>query len=145
MLVQESKHAKKPHTTKPCAAKLEVEEKPLIVLSSSLPGNFFAEKALIPLCLLRNNGKIITTALLNTKATEYFFVDPAMAHRICDELQIEPIRFSKPKTIHGFDGKQALSIAHAIYPTLTVQDHRKTTTSMLMTKLGQHQIILGKP
>ena len=28
---------------------------------------------------------------------------------------------------------------------MTVQDHRETVTPMLITKLGQHQIILGKP
>ena len=52
---------------------------------------------------------------------------------------------SKPKAIRGFDGKRAPDVAYAIYPTMTVQDHRKTVTPMLITKLGQHQIILGKP
>ena len=120
-------------------------EKPLIVLSSSLPGDFFAEEALVASCTLGNGNEIKITALLNTRATGYSFVDPAMARCICDELIIEPIRLSKPKAIRGFDGKRALDVTHAIYPTMTVQNHRETITPMLITKLGQHQIILGKP
>ena len=120
-------------------------EKPLIVSSSSLPGDFFAEEALVAPCMLGNNSEIKTTALLDTGATGYSFVDPAIAQHICDDLLIEPIRLSKPKAIRGFDGKQAPSVTHAIYPTITIQDHTKTMTPMLITKLGQHQIILGKP
>ena len=140
----EASQAEVPSAEKLCA-KEPLAEKPLIVSSSSLPGDFFAEEALVTLCTLGNNSEIKTTALLDTGATGYSFVDPAMACRVCDKLGIEPIRLSKPKAIRGIDGKQALSVTHAIYPTMAVQDHRETTTPMLLTKLGQHQIILGKP
>ena len=145
---------KKSHTKASQAGVLRVKEplgeellveKLLIVSSSSLPGNFFAEEVLVAPCMLENNGEIKTTALLDTGATRYLFVDPVMAQRICDDLLIKPIRLSKPKAICGFDGKQAPSVTYAIYPTMTVQDHRETTTPMLITKLGQHLIILGKP
>ena len=105
---------KKPRATEPCVVEPDAEEKPLLVLSSTLPGDFFAEEALLALCTLGNNGEIKTTALLDTGATGYSFVDPVMAWRIYDDLLIEPIRLSKPKTIHGFDGKQALQVTHAI-------------------------------
>ena len=70
-------YIKKPHTA-PHVEK-PLTEKPLIVLSSLLPGNFFAEKALVTLCMLRNNGEIKTTALLDTEATGYSFVDLVIA------------------------------------------------------------------
>ena len=76
-----------------------VDEKPLIVSSSTLPGNFFEEQALLAMCTLGNNSKIKITALLNTRATRYFFVDLSMVRCICDELLIEPIRLLKPKAI----------------------------------------------
>ena len=117
----------------------------LIVSSSTLPGDFFAEQALLATCTLGNNSEIETTALLDTGATGYSFVDPSMARRVCDKLHIEPVRLSKPKALRGFDGKPALNVTHAIYPTMTILDHKETTTPMLITKLGQHQIILGKP
>ena len=129
----------------PHAKESHVDEKLLIVSSSLLPGDFFAEEALVTLCALGNNGEIKTTALLDTGATGYSFVDSVMARRVCDNLLIEPIRLSKPKAIRGFDGKRAPNVTHAIYPTMTVKDHRETTTPMLITKLGQHQIIFRKP
>ena len=131
--------------TKESHAKEPFIEESLIVSSFSLPGNFFAEEDLVAPCKLGNSSEIKTTALLNTGATRYLFVDPSMARRICDDLMIKLIRLSKPKAIRGFDGKQAPSVTHAIYPTMTIQAHTKTTTPMLITKLGQHQIILGKP
>ena len=142
MVVQESK-PKESRTTvlqtiAPRAEELHVDKKPLIVSSFSLPGDFFAEEALVALCMLGNNGKIETTALFDTGATGYSFVDPVIAQRICDDLLIKPIRLSKPKTICGFNGKQASSVTHATYSIMTVQDHRETTTPMLITKLGQH-------
>ena len=132
--------AEVPHAEEPL-----VKEKPLIVSSSMLPSDFFAEETLLATCTLGNNGEIKTTALLDTGATGYSFVDPAIARRVCDKLGIESIQLSKPKAIQGFDKKQAPSVTHAIYSTMTVQDHRETTTPMLITKLGQHQIIFGKP
>ena len=122
-----------------------ITEKPLIVSLSSLPGNFFAGEALVALCMLGKNSKIKTTVLLDMGATKYLFVDPAMTRCLCDKLVIELIQLSKPKAIQGFDGKQAPSVTHAIYPIMTVKDHRETTTLMLITKLNQHQIILRKP
>ena len=117
----------------------------MIVSSSTLPGNVFAEQALLATCTLGNNSEIETTALLDTGATGYSFVDPSMVRRVCDKLHIEPVRLSRPKALRGFDGKPALNVTHAIYPTMTILDHKETTTPMLITKLGQHQIILGKP
>ena len=157
MVVQEAKpkesrtvilQAKAPRAKKSHAeprAEDPLTEKPLIVSSSTLLDDFFVEEALVASCTLGNNGEIKTTALLDTGATGYSFVDSVMARRVCDNLAIEPIRLSKPKAIRGFDGKQAPSVTHAIYLTMTVQDHRETTTPMLITKLSQHQIILEKP
>ena len=91
---------KEPRAEEPLA------EKPLIVSSSLLPGDFFAEEALVALCTLGNNGEIKTTALLDTGATGYSFVDPVMAHCVCNDPEIELIQLSKPKAIRGFDGKR---------------------------------------
>lgn len=68
-----------------------------------------------------------------------------MARYICKVLQISFIKLAKPKPIKGFDGRPAKPITHAIYPTLPVQGHTKMLASLLVTQLGQHPIILGKP
>ena len=75
----EESHAE-PRPKEPLAEKL------LIVSLSSLPGDFFAEEALVALCMLGNNSEIKTTALLDTGATRYSFGDPAV--RVVPHLDI---------------------------------------------------------
>ena len=107
----------------------------------------FAPEPLVTPCTLFNNTKRNTVkALVDTGATGYAFIDEITAHIICENLGINPIPLLRPKPIKGFDGHLAKQpITHAIYPGLTVQDHSKLTTPMLITPLGQHPIILGKP
>ena len=96
-------------------------------------------------CSLGRMNKIKTTSLLDTRATGIAFINLAMACHVCDILQIFFIQLAKPKLIRRFDGKLAPLITHAIYPTLTVQSHTELLASFLITKLGQHLLILGKP
>ena len=84
-------------------------------------------------------------ALIDTGATGYAFIDESTAHSVCELLDISAVALRKPKALRGFDGKLVPSITHAIYPTLQVQDHFETTCPLLITNLGQHPIILGKP
>ena len=95
-------------------------EKPLLISASSLPGDLFTDEALVVTCSLGRMNEIKTTSLLDTEATGITFIDLAMAHHVCDVLQISFIQLAKPKPIRGFDGKPAPPITHAIYPTLTV-------------------------
>ena len=96
-------------------------------------------------CTLGNNQEIQTSTLLDTGATGVAFIDYEMAHHVCEILNISFIPLSKPKPIKGFDGKEAPPITHAIYPTLTVQGHTESLAPFLVTNLGQHPMILGKP
>ena len=84
-------------------------------------------------------------SLIDTGATGWSFVDEDIARILCNGLQMEPVRLSKPRPLKGFDGQRAKSVTHAIYPTLTVQNHSESTCPMLITKLGHHDMILGKP
>ncbi len=53
---------------------------------------------------------------------------------ICDHLQIKSLSLIKLKSIRKFDDHYAKKlITHAIYLNLTVQDHMKRFTSMLIT------------
>ena len=62
-MVAQKLEPKKARTKEPCAEELSAE-KPLTVLSSLLPSDFFAEEALVASCTLGNNGEIKTTTLL---------------------------------------------------------------------------------
>ena len=72
-------------------------------------------------------------------------MDEAMARNVCKVLKFSFVRLAKPKPIRGFDGRPAPDITHAVYPTLTVQGHTESLAPLLITKLGQHPLILGKP
>ena len=120
-------------------------QKSLIILSSTLPGDLFTEEALVVPCTLGNKNKINTRSLLDTDATGIAFIDKAMACHVCDVLKILFLLLAKLKPLKSFDEKPARPITHAIYPTLTVQGHSKLLAPMLVTSLGQHPIILGKP
>ena len=85
-------------------------------------------------------------ALVDTGATGYAFIDEETAQIVCYNLGIEPLPLLKPRSLKGFDGNLASTlVTHAIYPNLTVHDHSESTAPMLITKLGSHPIILGKP
>lgn len=85
------------------------------------------------------------TALIDTGATGHGFIDEESARVLMDRLQIEAVRLLKPKPLKGFDGKPTRPITHAIYPQMAIQGHTESTTPLLITRLGQHQIILGTP
>ena len=107
---------------------------------------FASEPLVISCTLFSNNKRNSVKALIDTDATGYAFIDETTAHIMCENLGINPIPLSKPKPIKGFDGHLAKQpITHAIYPGLTVQDHSELTAPMLITPLGQHPVILGKP
>lgn len=75
---------------------------------------------------------------------EISFINFLMACTVCDVLNIESIKLSKPKLIKAFDSQSALNITYAIYFIFTVQEYWKTVASMLITKLNQYLIIFGK-
>ena len=118
----------------------------MISSNSSLPTNPIESLPFVVSCTLFS-GKYQkqSKALIDTGATGYVFIDESTAHSVCELLDIFPVALRKPKSLRGFDGKLVPSITHAIYPTLQVQDHFETTCPLLITNLGQHPIILGKP
>ena len=96
-------------------------------------------------CTLGSRAQIETHSLLDTSATGVAFINEAMARHVCEVLKISILLLSKPKPLKRFNGKPACLITHAIYLTLIVQGHSELLAPMLVTLLGQHLIILGKP
>ena len=118
---------------------------PVLILSSYLPGDLLTDEPLVIQCKPGNSEEMKVMSLLDTGATGHAFIDESTAREVCEKLQISPQRLTRPKPVKGFDGKRGKDITHAIYPTLTVQDHKETVAPLLITQLGQHKMILGKP
>ncbi len=118
----------------------------LISSTTSMSDDPFAPESLTTECVLSSNEiSYSLKSLIDTEAAGYSFIDEVIAQIVCDQLQIEPLALIKAKSIRGFDDHYAKKlITHAIYSNLTVQGHTMGTASMLITRLGQHQMILGK-
>ena len=108
-----------------------------------MPKNLFCENPLTIQCTLGN--KIKVTILIDTCATRFGFIDKKFAEIVCKKLEIQPQCLTKPKPIQRFDGRAARPVTHAIYPTLSVGNHIESLAPLLITKLGQHPMILGRP
>ncbi len=118
----------------------------LISSTMSSSNDFFASKSLTTECVLSSNEiSYSLKSLIDIEAADYSFIDELIAQNVCDHLQIESLSLIKLKLIRKFDDHYAKKlITHAIYSNLTVQDHMKRFTSMLITWLSQHQMILEK-
>ena len=95
--------------------------------------------------LTNKKYQIHLTSLFDTDATGIAFVDVAMTCHVCEVLQIFFILLAKLKLVRGFNGQPATDITHVIYSTLTMQGHFELLVPMLVTKFGQHPLILDKP
>ncbi len=112
----------------------------------SMSDNSFASKSLTTeYVLFSNEISYSLKSLIDIEAADYSFIDEVIAQIVCDQLQIKSLTLIKAKSIWEFDDHYAKKlITHVIYLNLTVQDHTIDTTSMLITQLNQHQMILEK-
>ncbi len=108
-----------------------------------MPKDLFCESLFTVQYILGNKINAIT--LVDTCATRYGFIDEKFAEIVCQTLEIKPQRLTKPKPIQGFDGRATQPVTYAIYPTLSVGSHTESLAPLLITKLGYHRMILGRP
>ena len=112
---------------------------------SSFELDSFARSPFVHDCTLFSlSRQLHVKALLNIDAIDYSFIDEDIARIVCDKFDIEPVALQKPRPLKGFNGRMAEPITHAIYLSLTLQNHTESLAPMLITKLGNHQLILGK-
>ena len=112
----------------------------------SMSDDSFASESLTTEYVLSSNEiSYSLKSLINIEAADYSFIDEVTAQIVCDQLQIKSLTLIKAKSIQEFDDHYAKKlIIYVIYSNLTVQDHMIDTTSMLITQLSQHQMILEK-
>ena len=105
--------------------------------------NLFCKSFFTIQCTLGN--KIKVTTLIDTCTIRFSFIDEKFAEIVCERLEIQFQRLTKPKPIQGFDDKAIRPVTYTIYPTLSVENHTKSLVPLLITKLGQHPMIFGYP
>ena len=112
--------------------------------ASFLSKNLFNERTFDTLCTLENKNELKTTALLNIDSSEHAFIDKEFARKVCNRLNISFQELIKIKLIRKYDEKTNVAIIYVIYSILTVNDHRKNLTFLLIIKLENHKLILKK-
>jgi hypothetical protein len=96
-------------------------------------------------CTLAYNGYgVKTSALVDSGANGFVFINTQCASDISKFLDIPFTPLPAPCPVKGFDGKPSRSATHAIILSLSVNGRRQQGIPMLILDLGNHDIILGR-
>ena len=119
----------------------------LISCFTSMPGDPFDSKPFTVDVTLGSLEKIFRSpALIDTGATGMAFIDESLVPELCERFGIQPVPLSKPKPIRSYDGTPGRKpITHALYTSVTIQEHKDRMVPLLITRLGQHKLIIGNP
>jgi hypothetical protein len=93
-------------------------------------------------CILESEYK--TRATIDNDCTNYSFIDIDIAHQVCEMLEITSLKLNKSREVKNYNERRSKNIIHVIYSFMTIQDHIKSSISMMIIKLDQHLIILEK-
>ena len=97
----------------------------------------------IPCTLSRNGYGVRSSALVDTGANGFAFINRSFATELSKFLSIKPVRIPNSLSIQGYDGKQATTVSHALILHLTIDTRRQTSLPFYILDLGTHDIILG--
>jgi hypothetical protein len=105
---------------------------------------FFNDKSIIVKCILKLDNEYIIKAMIDNDCTDYSFIDIDIAQKVCDSLNINLLKLNKSREVKNYDERKNKNITHVIYSFMTIQNHTKSSTFMMIIKLDQHFIILRK-
>jgi len=81
--------------------------------------------------------------LIDIKAIDMTFIDEFIMLKLCERFDIQSVSLSKSKSIQLYDEiLSRKSITHALYISITIQEHKNKMMSLLITCLKQHKIII---
>jgi hypothetical protein len=104
----------------------------------------FDDKSIIVDCILDLKSEYKTKAMIDNECIDYSFIDTDIAHKVCELLKIESLQLNKSREVKNYDERRNKDITHVIYSSMIIQNHIESCTSMMITKLDQHSIILEK-
>ncbi len=82
-------------------------------------------------------------ALINIEVTDMMFINDSLISELCECFDIQSISLFKSKTIRSYDKIfNRRFITHALYISVTIQEHKNEMMSLLITRLDQHKIII---
>jgi hypothetical protein len=105
---------------------------------------FFDDKSIIVKCILELDNEYITKTMIDNDCTDYSFINIDIAQEVCEALSISSLKLNKSREMKKYDERKSKNMIHVIYSFMTIQNHTKTSTFMMIIKLDQHLIILEK-
>jgi len=82
-------------------------------------------------------------ALIDIEVTDMTFIDDSLVSELCERFDIQSISLFKLKSIRLYDEiLDRRFITHALYISVTIQEHKNKMMSLLITRLDQHKIII---
>jgi Reverse transcriptase (RNA-dependent DNA polymerase) len=96
-------------------------------------------------CRLSHNGYAVqTSALADSGANGFVFLDTRLARDLMKFLNISPISLSKPCSVKGYDGRPGKPISEVLMLHLEIDGHRQKNIPLLILDLGNYDLILGR-
>jgi predicted aspartyl protease len=109
-------------------------------LSQLLGGKSFT----VPSQIASNGYSVSLSSLVDSGANGYLFIDTQRAIEAAKFLGVPVYPLPKHCGTKGFDGRPGVPIAHAIILHLWVDGRRFLRAPMLITDLGQYDMIIGR-
>jgi predicted aspartyl protease len=97
-----------------------------------------------PVQLACNGRSVSVTALGDTGANGFIFIDTNLALILCKSLGLRTIRLPHECPVQGFNGRPGSPITHAVVLTLLIDGRTQRQIPMLVVDLGRHDVILGR-
>jgi predicted aspartyl protease len=97
----------------------------------------------VPCTLSRKGYGVRSSALVDTGANGFAFINRSFATELSKFLNIQPVQIPNSLSIQGYDGKKATTVSHALIVHLTIDKRRQTNIPFYILDLGNHDIILG--
>jgi len=84
-----------------------------------------------------------TQALRRNVDADMTFINDSLISELCERFDIQSISLFKSKSIHSYDKiLDRRFITHALYISVTIQEHKNEMMLLLITRLDQHKIII---
>lgn len=97
----------------------------------------------LPCQVSKNGYGIALTALADSGANGFAFIDTARAMDIANFLNIKPQPLVRPIATKGFDGRDSKPVTHILFLHLSIDGQRQQDIPFLILDLGTHDVILG--
>ena len=96
-------------------------------------------------CTISRNGHGVSlSALANTGANGYIFINTRCALDAAKFMNTTAVRLQQPLPVRGFNGQSGAPVTHAIILHMKVAGRRQKDQPMLIANLGQHDLIIGR-